>query len=541
MSKDLNKNNRRRVFLYAASVVAPGASNLDEFLKVIQNPTSTLTLKESLGHQFLVGAPKFDFSKYKDWLETNHDPKRYTLLNEKSGDLIKFGMGCLIDAVTSRPGLKEAISKLDPNIAVQFATGLADLPMIHRSAREYDQGLFCWEAFWADPVRNTECAEHLSGKKVIADAPALPETFPVDSFERHQALKIWNAFWTKQSSLYQTYLGELKAIESHGVVGADIESAKLNLIRNKTKARKELADRYQFPTPPWESVSANLLWNIPNLAASQASMLFHLHGMSLGYSGACASFGATLDSALLEIQSGRTHLAIVGAVDAAPSDELVSAFYNGRLAVIGDKPEIPFCDLRGTHISGGSCVWIIAAEDAMKPFGIDPLPVEIIGTGVSSDAEHIITPSREGPKLAMQRAFQMAGIEKKDVNLWDMHATGTPGDWNEFNLIEDFVPDTAYISARKGIFGHGMSVGGGWELTAQLLGNRRVGNNSVLLSPCGIDPKKVNPKIEQLNRKLLLDTPVEVPLPENGLVCGKLSMGVGGVSSCVVARSLNVK
>lgn len=538
MSQDFDVSKRRRVFLYAASVVAPGASNLDEFLNVIQNPKSTLSLKDSLYNAFLVGTPKFDFSKYKGWLEEHHDLKRYALLNDKSSDLIKYGMGCLIDAVSSQEGLQKAIQTLDPNIVIEFATGLADLPVIHNSAREYDRGLFRWNAFWADPKRNPACVNHLNGSHVLEDAPVSPESFPIDSQERYEALKIWNAFWAKQSQDLQNYLTELKKIESQGVVGADIETAKLNLIRSKTKARKELSDRYGFPTPPWESVSANLLWNIPNLPASQASMLLHLHGMSLGFSGACASFGAVLDSALLEIQSGRTHLAIIGAVDAAPTDELVSAFYGGRLAVIGDKPEVPFCDLRGTHISGGACVWIIAAEDAMEPFGIKPLPVEILGTGVSSDAEHIITPSREGPKLAMTRAFKMAGISSADISLWDMHATGTPGDWNEFNLIEEFVPPSAYISARKGIFGHGMSVGGGWELTAQLLGNIPTNKNTCILSPCGIDPARVNPKIAQLDRHLLLDKPVEIPVPKEGLVCGKLSMGVGGISSCVVARVL---
>jgi hypothetical protein len=81
-----------------------------------------------------------------------------------------------------------------------------------------------------------------------------------------------------------------------------------------------------------------------------------------------------------------------------------------------------------------------------------------------------------------------------------------------------------------------MSVGGGWELTAQLLGNTQTDHGTFELSPCGIDPKRVNPKIAALDRNLLLDKPVEIPAPKDGLVCGKLSMGVGGISSCVVAR-----
>ncbi|KAB8033431.1 beta-ketoacyl synthase N-terminal-like domain-containing protein [Fluviispira multicolorata] len=527
---------RRKVFLYAASVVAPGASNLNEFLEMIAKGKSVLSIKESLSNAFLVGEPKFDFSNYKNWLEERHGPKRYSLLNEKSGDLVKYGIGSLIDALTSRPSLEKAIKTLDPKVSIQYATGLGDLPVNFQSAREYDEGLFKWNLFWADPIRNKPCYEHVNNINIVENAPENPIQFPHDSYERVEALKTWNSFWTKKSPLLQEYLTELKAIEAQPVVGNDIENAKLALIRSKTKARRELVEKYKHPTPPWESISPNLLWNIPNVAASQVSMILNLHGISTGSSAACASFGALIDNAMLEIQSGRTDLAIIGGVDSNPSNELVSAFYSGRLAVLGDTHGVPFCDLRGTHISGGACTWIIAAEDAMRKFEIEPLPVEILGAGVSSDAEHIITPSKEGPKLAIRRAFAQADIVPSQIQMWDMHATGTPGDWNEFNLIEEFVPKKAFISARKGIFGHGMCVGGGWELTAQLLGTQKTGANSYSLMPSGIDPERVNPKIASLERNLLLNKIVNFENTGDGIYCGKLSMGLGGTSSCVIAR-----
>ena len=130
-------SKRRKVFLYAASVVAPGASNLDEFLSVVEKGESSLSLKKSLSSVFLAGIPKFDFSKYKNWLEERHGPKRYTLLNEKSGDLVKYSMGSLIDAINSRPGLERAIKLLDPRLTIQYANGLADLPVICRGSSLY--------------------------------------------------------------------------------------------------------------------------------------------------------------------------------------------------------------------------------------------------------------------------------------------------------------------------------------------------------------------------------------------------------------------
>jgi 3-oxoacyl-[acyl-carrier-protein] synthase II len=531
-----HQNKRRNVFLYAASVVAPGAANLTEFLSLIEKGKSSLSFKKSFSNLFLEGVPKFDFSVYKHWLTARHGPKRYTLLNEKSGDLVKYSVGSFIDALSSCPGLERALKALDPRLTIQYANGLGDLPIIFQAAREKDAGFFEWNAFWAHPSRNEAHQSFLEGRASFPDLPCQPpHSFPVDSFQRHEALGIWNDYWAQKSSLLAAYLEQLKTIEQQVVTGQDIELAKLALIRSKTKARKALLEEYQCPTPPWECVSPNLLWNVPNVSPAQISMLLELHGVSTGFAGACASFGTLLDNALLEIHSGRTDVAIIGATDATPSCELISAFYNGRLAVLGDH-SLPFCDLRGTHISGGACTWILGAQDALEPFDVEPLPVQILGAGVSSDGEHIITPSREGPKLAIKRALHSAQISSQDIHAWDMHATGTPGDWNEFMLIEDLVPKSAYISARKGIFGHGMSASGGWELTAQLLGAKRTSHQTYLLPSSGIDPQKVNPKIAALGRRLLLNESVEVLAPHQGLICGKLSMGLGGTSSCVFAK-----
>ena len=544
---DQNKTNtegktnkpKKRVFLYGVGIVAPGASNLSEFLDLVRQGKSALTRRQSLNRAFLAGEPKFEFSDYKNWLEERHGPKRYPLLNEKSGDLIKYGVGSLIQAVSCHKDLEKTLTALDPHLRIQYATGLGDLPIIHKSARELDKATFTWNAFWAQPERNEALKEHLDGTKPDPQSPQPPTNFPNDTQERYEAAQKYNTYWADKSSQLKEYLQKLSNLESEGISGQDIEAAKLSLIRNKMRTRKDLSDEYKFPTPPWESVSPNLLWNIPNLAAAQASMLLNLHGETLGVSGACGSFGVLINNAFRDIQSGEINLAILGAVDAAPSDELISAFYSGRLAVLGDVGGVPFCDLRGTHISGGACTWILAEEECMKKFNIPHLGVEILGAGVSSDAEHIITPSKDGPKLAMKRAFDQAQISKQDIDMWDMHATGTPGDWNEFMLIEDFAPPEAYISARKGIFGHGMAVCGGWELTAQLL-SPKIENNEkkVLLAPTGIYDDKINSKIATLHRNILLDKAVEIEMPANGLVCGKLGMGVGGVSSCVIAKIL---
>ena len=108
-----------------------------------------------------------------------------------------------------------------------------------------------------------------------------------------------------------------------------------------------------------------------------------------------------------------------------------------------------------------------------------------------------------------------------------MHATATPGDWQELqNALAEIGP-RARISARKGLFGHGMSSCGGWELTALYLGMEKG-----LLYPVGIRAEELHPAIRPLADRLVLDRPA----PVEGDVAGKINMGIGGVNACVIGR-----
>ena len=54
--------------------------------------------------------------------------------------------------------------------------------------------------------------------------------------------------------------------------------------------------------------------------------------------------------------------------------------------------------LRGTHVAGGSAVWIVGGYDYMTARGFTPLGMEPLAVGLSADADHIITPSKEGSR-----------------------------------------------------------------------------------------------------------------------------------------------
>ncbi len=108
-----------------------------------------------------------------------------------------------------------------------------------------------------------------------------------------------------------------------------------------------------------------------------------------------------------------------------------------------------------------------------------------------------------------------------------MHATATPGDWSELQNILDVFPDTTTFTARKGSFGHGMSVCGGWELMAQHLG---FSNGE--LHPVNLTNGEINDQIRSTTNGLVRNEARRT----DGAVAGKINMGVGGINACVICR-----
>ena len=151
--------------------------------------------------------------------------------------------------------------------------------------------------------------------------------------------------------------------------------------------------------------------------------------------------------------------------------------------------------------------------------------MEIVGIGTSSDAHHIITPSKGGPQLAMRAALKE--VQAIDVTTWDMHATATPGDATEIEHSLELLHPDVIFTARKGTFGHGMSVGGGWELTAQHLGMARG-----KLYPIPLTEGELHADVKVHEPKFVKADGGEVRRGYSG----KLSMGIGGINSCVISR-----
>lgn len=502
----------KRLGVYGWGIVAPKSPNVDTFRRNLACSGSWLAPFDGFGpDNFLVGTPQFDFADYDEWICGRFAPRHYQKLKEKMGLPTLYAVGAFIQSLAQNPGIENELRALGPQTHVYVGTGLGSLDTIYDAGIAHYKSQARWDAFWAAPERNSELR---TNRDAHPDAPP------------HTQTEDWNRYWMARSPELRDYLAELAEIDGLNISEGDVEKEKLHVIKEKERRRAKLAEKWNTPEPPW-NVTADVIWNLHNTPAAQISILAGITGLAFAPVAACSTFGVALGLAARAIRAGEAKIVIVGATDGPPHPLTVGAFYSARVLSASRTVSTPLTGLQGTHVAGGSAIWIVADHEYMQSKGYKPLGMEPVSVGMSSDAHHIITPSLEGPKIAIAQALEGAGATPEQIGTWDLHATATPGDYSEVATLRSVLPGSVLVTARKGTFGHGMAAGSGWELTAQYMGCEEG-----RLFPTPLAEANLNPNIAGLHERFVFDRACDFP-PQPG---GKLSMGIGGINACVISR-----
>lgn len=515
-----------RVAIFGWGIVAPRSATVEEFANNLESAESWLRPFNGFGpDNFLVGVPKCDFAQHRPWLDARFPRSRYSQLVEKLDSTTLYAISAFIQALGQNPKLEGLLHELGEQAHVYVGTALGAFPTLHATSITHYRAQRRWNRYWSQPSRNASLREYLAGGPAPDGAPPKPRA-DAEPDEREDEEEAWNAFWAARSSDLQQHLLQLRSIEALAVEG-DVESGKLSVLREKRRRMTALSEQSGAPPPPWACVSANALWNIASAPASQISMLGGIKGFCFAPVAACATFSVALKLACDAIERGAAKLVVVGACDPPPHPLTVGAFYSARVLSADGELSTPLSALKGTHVSGGAALWIVGDLEWGRALGLRPLGMEPVSVGVSADADHIITPSETGPRAAIEQALSLSAVNGVDVGSWDLHATATPGDFQEASNLRGVLPLPVLVTARKGTFGHGMGVAGGWELTAQYLGFERG-----RLFPTPLSEHELHAQIGAFGQRFVFNRAVEFP---PGPV-GKLSMGVGGINACVISR-----
>jgi 3-oxoacyl-[acyl-carrier-protein] synthase II len=191
----------------------------------------------------------------------------------------------------------------------------------------------------------------------------------------------------------------------------------------------------------------------------------------------------------------------------------------------------PFDNDRDGFVAGEGAGTIILEElEHAKKRGAK-IYAEIVGGGMSADANHITAPHPQGlgARMVMTNALNDARMDTSQIDYINVHGTSTPlGDISETKAIVDLFGEDAYklnISSTKSMTGHLLGAAGAIEAIAAILA---VKNDIV---PPTINHFTDDPNIDQkLN--------FTFNKPEKRLVRAALSntFGFGGHNASVIFK-----
>ncbi len=176
-----------------------------------------------------------------------------------------------------------------------------------------------------------------------------------------------------------------------------------------------------------------------NVAAGRIASRLDLGGTNCVVDAACASSLAAIHLAGLELAAGRSDMVITGGVDTFNDIFMYMCFSKTpALSPTGDaKPFDRDCD--GTVLGEGLGVLVLKRLADAETSG-DRIYAVLTGIGSSSDGRSsaIYAPRAAGQKLALQRAYELAGAAPETIHLIEAHGTGTKvGDATELSSLTE--------------------------------------------------------------------------------------------------------
>lgn len=218
--------------------------------------------------------------------------------------------------------------------------------------------------------------------------------------------------------------------------------------------------------------------SLVNMLGGFVSIYQNLKGPNLSSVTACAAGTHAIGEAAKSIMVGTADKMLVVGAESAICPVGVGGFAAMKaLSTRNDDPQTssrPFdADRDGFVMGEGAGALVLEVyEDAVARGAT--IYGELIGFGESGDANHITTPTMDGPLRAMKGAYKMAGEPK--VDYVNAHGTSTPvNDKNEtaaLKVLFEGKENCPPVSSTKGQIGHCLGAAGAIEAVISLMAMR---------------------------------------------------------------------
>lgn len=214
---------------------------------------------------------------------------------------------------------------------------------------------------------------------------------------------------------------------------------------------------------------------VANSPAGEVNLNLGITGPHYTIGSACAGGNMGLIQGVQQLLLDEVDFVLAGGVsESAQTFGIFAAFQaQGALGSHEDptKASRPLDkDRNGIVIAEGGCVYTLERLDHALKRGAK-IYGEIIGYAVNTDATDFVLPNTDRQTECINKALKKAKINKEDIHIVNMHATGTQaGDINEVAAVRNVFDDCSqtFVNFTKGHIGHAMGAAGALELAGNL-------------------------------------------------------------------------
>jgi len=274
---------------------------------------------------------------------------------------------------------------------------------------------------------------------------------------------------------------------------------------------------------------------IVNMVAGNVSIMLGLKGHNMSPVSACATATHSIGDAARMISYGDADIMLGGGAEMCSTPLGIGGFAAMRaLSTRNDDPAAasrPWDkDRDGFVLGDGAGVLVLEEYEAAKARGAE-IYCELVGFGMSSDAYHMTSPSKDGEGAArcINHALNDAGLNAEDLDYINAHGTSTPaGDIAETVAIKRALGDHAYkvaISSTKSMTGHLLGAAGGIEAVFSVLAIR----DQILPPTINIDNQDPDCDLDYV-ANTARDAKVEVAMSN--------SFGFGGTNGTLIFKKI---